>query len=1749
MNEEIKKDLTEMQGTLLHSADYVTVYMADGGNKKNEGLGKDCKGMPIIRITILSTPCFAGIDTGADYCLMSNSLANKVLPTWKDAVYPVPLTMSGVTGHELKLYGAVDLPVHIDTSKGTKHVKTQFIIWDNKAAPLLLGNQWLREINGSFDPNIGLRLPDGGIVHAYCRKKCLKCVQKWEEQRKINPQSDLFRARNASDAYLTQTGDLCGASRKGPHPKRRKKRVKQGKSHSEIHIEHLPFAKRFPLSTERDARSYDNNMSTNTNTHTSHLELTHDMTTTLDTESPQCSTQTDDYEQIDFMPYHRNPNDYDLDGRSDVYFIHEANARESIFTGSYAYNQNEISPAGYEYVYQNEYARKRAEMLSDSSKVEAPGLPPEYRKEFEALLQRYRGIFSEGQHDYGRTPLIKLKLVTKGEPRFQPYRPVPAHYADDVQVGIDSMLRNGIIKECSSPYNTNIVVVPKPGYTKGNPDRLRICVDFRQLNDSLDESTVVRNPIPLADMTYLKFGQGKYFCRFDLSQAYFSIEIADEESKLKTAFSVNEVQYCFNVAPFGIKTLPSIFNMLVHRAFAKQRKDLCWYFDDGYLIADNPRQMLERLELFFQLLAEANMRLELPKSQFFLTSLTGITWLGSIIKNNFIHPEPGKIEAIQKIPLPTSKKAVRSFLGTVNFVRKHLPGVAQLFIPLNQLIKKGDFEMTSSAKEAFEKLKAIVQSHEILALPDLTKRFFLTSDSSNLAIGCVLSQYHEEDTPKGKMSVEKPVWFASKTLTPAEAKGASAFKEFLAILYGCVTWHPLLIGKEFTIRTDSRSLLKAQYFKEGSHKLFARSLVLSEYQYTIEHMSKTQTNMMSVADGLSRMVEGNIEKRDKPISRKIIDHPIWEKLEPLPEMVDGTPMPKKEFEEKAVPHVQAFYDKHKAVFDACINEPKVKNTVRNVQSITWARARVNLALAQRCVCYAMTVRSDDLFHCICTDVFANATDEFLSLEGFSKAQKQDTEIVRKIRELERGDHNNDNYFLKSGILLKKVFSSNFPTGQKSVVVVPKVLVPGLLRHFHGRGRNPHIGAPRLILHLKGLFYWTNMDKDIQRHCSECVTCQLQQPVRNPRAPLQRLKIPDKPNALVAIDTVGPMPLAADGSRFILSIQDYFSKMVVFVPLKNKNQETVLRAFMQHWVQCFGKPGSITSDQGTETDSTLMNALCEQLNINKLRTSSFSPFGNPVERVHSTLQQALRSWLPDNHQKAWHLVVPLIANHLNATESTVTKVAPRKIFLDLDVEPVDLKKIQASRPLQDFSHYDHEYLDLLNVAKRAYRDIVFRNEMRYQDKMAAQNLGKQVKQYKVGQYIFIKNRAHYKLAPKFDDTIYRIIHVGHNGILCIDKDKFDPEVHTFRLRHHKGAEGIPDVKLVHPKHVRLCTGLNIPESVFGPDLENFLHDVKKPPQSSSDSEDSTSTKTQARSHSLVGMPRHSTNSSSSSNSDSTPKPPRDGPRLQQASNDSTRTLGGTSIQSTPSAEAYADTESTYPSSLQPELYWDDTYEQIFQELQLSHSPEWVKKRYFPSKKDNRRPQVRDQGIQLSDQKRSSSSPPRYQSDQVTLDRGTSPIKTPTSQKKAPTPLIKPKVEPKETSSSSPQSEERRELRGRHPVSVHDFVHMKQDVNDGGLPMSERDEIMYEELDRHVYDQYFDNLRRHVTLTRMFHEGEIQLPPPSVTSLMSVPITIRSQRSKAMAQTFRNHIRLQGKSTIMQDTRSLARFESQIGKEKD
>ena len=113
------------------------------------------------------------------------------------------------------------------------------------------------------------------------------------------------------------------------------------------------------------------------------------------------------------------------------------------------------------------------------------------------------------------------------------------------------MIKNGIIEESASPYNSNIILVDKDDGTK------RIVVDYRELNKDTILDTY---PLPSIDeMLEQSFGC-RFFSQLDLASGYWAIPIT-EADHCKTAFNIPRGKFRFSRMPFGLRNAQAIFQI------------------------------------------------------------------------------------------------------------------------------------------------------------------------------------------------------------------------------------------------------------------------------------------------------------------------------------------------------------------------------------------------------------------------------------------------------------------------------------------------------------------------------------------------------------------------------------------------------------------------------------------------------------------------------------------------------------------------------------------------------------------------------------------------------------------------------------------------------------------------------------------------------------------------------------------------------------------------------------------------------------------------------------------------------------------------------------------------------------------------------------------------------------------------------------------------------------------------------------
>lgn len=112
---------------------------------------------------------------------------------------------------------------------------------------------------------------------------------------------------------------------------------------------------------------------------------------------------------------------------------------------------------------------------------------------------------------------------------------------------------------------------------------------------------------------------------------------------------------------------------------------------------------LELLEIVARSLRKANLTINIGKSKF---SMKSIRYLGHIVGNGEIKPDPGRVQCIAEYKTPNTVKQVRRFIGMTGWYQRYIQNYSAIAAPMTDLLKKADrFIWTSAAQNAFDTLK------------------------------------------------------------------------------------------------------------------------------------------------------------------------------------------------------------------------------------------------------------------------------------------------------------------------------------------------------------------------------------------------------------------------------------------------------------------------------------------------------------------------------------------------------------------------------------------------------------------------------------------------------------------------------------------------------------------------------------------------------------------------------------------------------------------------------------------------------------------------------------------------------------------------------------------------------------------------------------------------------------------------------------------------------------------------------------
>ena len=926
------------------------------------------------------------------------------------------------------------------------------------------------------------------------------------------------------------------------------------------------------------------------------------------------------------------------------------------------------------------------------------GKTDDQTQEIANLLKQHADVFSRFDTDIGRTHLTEHVIETHGaRPVKSAPRRIPLAYVTEAEEAVQKLFDQGSARPSTSPWASPLVFVRKKN------GQIRPCVDYRRLNDLTRKDAF---PLPRTQDCFDAVAGATLFSSMDITSAYNQIPIREQDIA-KTAFVTKYGLYEFTTMPFGLCNAPATFQRVMELALAGLQWKTCLiYLDDVLVFSKTFNEGIWRLSEVLDRIQHAQLKLKPSKCHFFQSE---VAYLGHILSGEGILPNPENIEKILKWQRPVTVKEVQSFLGLANYYRRFIHSYSDHVRPLIDLTRKGaQFSWDERCEEAFDHVKSVLVSPDIMAHPRSQGEFILDTDASDVCIGAVLSQVQD--------GTERVIAYGSKSLNKAERNYCVTDRELLAIRYFTEYYRVYLLGKPFLIRTDHQALKWLFSMKEPKNRVARWIEALAEFDYEIHHRAgKKHQN----ADAMSRCPNpwdcnckifetlrcGPCRKclrKTELMMGKMPDEPPEHLGVELRRSEEGDvrlATYKKVANSNLVEELVCFFSLEAmlTLFLYAICPEVMANWVWIIlthalvqyQHVVLRKMGIQLSAPDhRKVKRLMSSKDDGRTRPknqvrISKRDLRNAWPLQTQYCDLRAKQMEDSDIKTILTWLESDQPRPqgpvvqaaspatrhywllwESLIIKDGVL-HRMFHRHDGSSYLQCII-PKNLRKELLYQMHNVVLSGHLGYKKTRDKILQRFYWYKVRDDIYTHIQACDECAvIKGPGKRPRGPLGSMPS-GAPWDRISTDITGPFPTSNSGNKYILVVTDYFSKWVEIFAVPDQTAVTCAEKILNEVISRYGCPHDLHSDQGSNYVSKIFRELCQMLEIRKTRTSPYNPKGNgQVERFNKTLVRMIKAYLT-GEGKDWDKHLGCLAGAYRATIHETTGFTPNMLLMGREV---------------------------------------------------------------------------------------------------------------------------------------------------------------------------------------------------------------------------------------------------------------------------------------------------------------------------------------------------------------------------------------------------------------------------------------------------------------------------------------------------
>ena len=516
--------------------------------------------------------------------------------------------------------------------------------------------------------------------------------------------------------------------------------------------------------------------------------------------------------------------------------------------------------------------------LSQEIQRHVKKVPKQFQTQLHELLIKHNWSFSRNPNDSGMNQKwlisLELKPTDPGTPNFtRPYRISDPSLIKELDSKIANMEKFGILQRTTSPWNSPILTVKKKNgglrvvnNYSANVNKRLICSHFpitplRTILRKFSESIAhLRRNFPTEEIL---------ISAIDFRNGYYVLSVRESQRDV-TSFICNNVQMRYARLSQGLSLAPSAFQRFLDICFGNLDGKFFFilsYLDD-YLILSTASRHAEALDIFFTKCRQENIICALEKCELFSKS---VEFLGYVISESGIGMKRNKLDALKKLPYPTTRKRAQAYLGCFNYFMRSVPKLSFYLKPICQAIS-GDkkFELTENMKKSIdilrEKMDEILTLHHLDLSTEDNNIVFIVSDASLTHAGFAIGNASRVGDELSNFKVSA---FGSKNFDQVTCDLPARSRELIALASALEYFSDLLpVTHPVTAIVDHKSLTNIQTqvtLGKGSYHTRIRNAYAIIFNFSNLSLvySPGDSDILKIADGFSRVHPAPIKPIDK----------------------------------------------------------------------------------------------------------------------------------------------------------------------------------------------------------------------------------------------------------------------------------------------------------------------------------------------------------------------------------------------------------------------------------------------------------------------------------------------------------------------------------------------------------------------------------------------------------------------------------------------------------------------------------------------------------------------------------------------------------------------------------------------------------------------------------------------------------------------------------------------------------------------